>query len=65
MFELMAARRVYIQVLAARAMDLDAFPRRPGVLVRFVGVAHLNVSDVNEKLQAFAETLGLSTPELT
>lgn len=65
LFHLMAARRVYIQVLATRAMDLDALPRRPGVLARFVGVAYLNVSDLNEKLKAFAKALGLSTPELS
>jgi hypothetical protein len=65
LFELMAARRAYIQVLNTRAMDLDAFPRRPGVLARFVGVAHLNVSVLNDKLKAFAKALGLSTPELT
>jgi len=64
LFNLIAARRVYIRVLATRAMDLDAFPRRPGVFARFVGVAYLNVSDVNEKLMAFAKALGLSTPEL-
>jgi hypothetical protein len=64
LFELMAARRVYVPVLATRAIDLDAFPRRAGVLARFVRVARLNVSDVNDKLQAFAKTLGLSTPEL-
>ena len=64
LFELMAARREYVQVLNTRATDLDAFPRRPGVLARFVGVAHLNVSPLNEKLKAFAEALGLSAPEL-
>ena len=64
LFQLIAARRVYIRVLATRAMDLDAFPRRPGVLARFVGVAYLNVSGLNEKLNAFAKALGLSTPEL-
>jgi len=65
LFHLLAARRVYIQVLATRAMDLDAFPRRPGVLARFVGVAYLNVADLNDKLNAFAQALGLATPELT
>jgi hypothetical protein len=64
LFELIAARRVYIQVLTTRAMDLDTFPRRPGSLARFVGVAHLNASDLNDKLKAFAKALGLSTPEL-
>lgn len=65
LFELMAVRRVYIQVLTTRAMDLETFPRRPGILARFVGVAHLNVSALNEKLKAFAKALGLSTLELT
>lgn len=64
LFHLMSTRRRYIQVLATRAMDLDAFPRRPGVLARFVAVANLNVPDSNEKLKAFAKALGLSTPEL-
>ncbi len=62
LFHLMSTRRKYIQVLATRTMDLDAFPRRPGVLARFVAVA--NVPDPNEKLKAFAKALGLSTPEL-
>ena len=64
LFNLLAARRVYVRILATRAMDLDAFPRRPGVLARFVGVAHLNVPDLNEKLKAFAKTLGLAAPDL-
>jgi hypothetical protein len=64
LFALIAARRVYVQVLAARGMDLDTFPRKPGVFARFVGVADLNVSDLNDKLKTFAKTLGLSTPEL-
>ena len=63
-FRLLAARRVYIQVLTTRALDLDALPRRPGVFVRFISVAQLNVSELNENLKLFALTLGLSTPEL-
>lgn len=64
LFALIAARRVYVQVLTTRAMDLEAFPRRPGVFARFVGVADLNVVDLNEKLNAFAKTLGSSIPAL-
>ena len=64
LFALIAARRVYVQVLTTRAMDLDAFPRRPGVFARFVGVAHLNVFSLNENLKAFANALSLSTPDL-
>jgi len=65
LFELLAARRVYVQVLATRAMDLDAFPRRPGVFARFTAVAHLNVPDLNARLQALARALRVSTPALT
>jgi hypothetical protein len=64
LFALLTARRGYVQVLATRAMDLEAFPRRPGVFFRFVGVTALNNQDLNDKLQAFAKTLGMSTPGL-
>lgn len=64
LLEVMTARRVYLQVLATRAMDLEAFPRKPGVLARFVAVAQLNVPEMNKKLSEFASTLGLSSPEL-
>ena len=64
LFRLIAARRVYVQVLATRAMDLEAFPRRPGVLARFIGVVNVNVHDLNERLEDFAGALGLTTPAL-
>jgi hypothetical protein len=64
LFELLATRRVYLQVLATRAMDLEAFPRRPGVLARFAGVAHLNVGALETKLDLFAQALGLPAPKL-
>jgi hypothetical protein len=44
-------------------MDLDAFPRRPGVLAEFVRGAYANVSDLNEKLTAFAMALDMPTLE--
>lgn len=59
LFDLLQARRVYLEVLSSRATDLEAFPRRPGVLKRFVGVAVLNVASMREKKQAFAASLGL------
>ncbi|GEM_PF-1811176 len=64
LFDLLASRRRYVQVLATRTLDLQAFPRRPGVLARFVGVAHINVDDFKQKLNAFAKSLGLAAPEL-
>lgn len=62
LFALLEARRVYVEVLATRATDLAAFPRRPGVLKRFVGVAELNVGGLRELLDEFAGRLELSSP---
>jgi hypothetical protein len=59
LFDLLTARRVYIQVLATRAMDLEAFPRSSDALIRFAAVAHLNIESVKGKLNAFAGSLGL------
>jgi hypothetical protein len=62
LFALLEARRVYVEVLATRATDLAAFPRRPGVLKRFVGAADLNVGGLRELLDEFADSLELSSP---
>ncbi len=62
LFDLLAAQRIYVQVLRTRTVDLEAFPRRPGVLKRFVGVAMLNTEPMAEKLAAFAASLGIPTP---
>jgi hypothetical protein len=55
----MTARRTYTEVLATRLLDLKAFPRKKGVLVRFAGVTALNIRDVNQELDAFGKSLGL------
>ena len=62
LFDLLAAQRIYVQVLRTRTVDLEAFPRRPGVLKRFVGVAVLNTEPMAEKLATFAASLGIPTP---
>jgi len=64
LFDLLTARRVYIQVLATRAMDLEAFPRSSDALIRFAAVADLNIESVKSKLNAFATSLGLPGAEL-
>lgn len=63
LFAVLEARRVYLEVLTTRAMDLAAFPRRPGVLKRFVGVAELNVGHIRELLEEFAGSLELPPPD--
>lgn len=63
LFAVLEARRVYLEVLTTRAMDLAAFPRRPGVLKRFVGVAELNVGRIRELLEEFAVSLELPPPD--
>jgi hypothetical protein len=65
LFLLLEARRGYIQVLSTRTIDLGLFPRRPGVLKRFVGVAVLNVDPMRAHLKAFAESLGHAGPAET
>ena len=50
-----------VRVLRTRAVDLEAFPRRPGVLKRFIGVAVLNTEPMAEKLAALATSLGIPT----
>lgn len=62
LFELVESRRVYVSVLMTRALDLEAFPRRPGVLKRFVAVSVVNAAPMREKLQAFASALSLPPP---
>ena len=62
--EVMQERRIYLQVLTTRMLDLEAFPLKPGVFVRFVGVAQLNVAGMNEKLGIFAKSLGLESEKL-
>lgn len=64
LFDLLAARRAYIQVLATRAMDLEAFPRSSDALIRFAAVAQLNIGAVRSRLDAFAASLGLPGPAL-
>jgi hypothetical protein len=53
-----AARRTYLTVLYTRTMDLEAFPRKLGVLMRFIAVTHLNAEELNEKLRTFSASLG-------
>jgi len=59
LLELLDARRVYLQVLHTRALDLEAFPRKPGVLFRVAAVSKLNVPEMTKRLHAFSASLGL------
>jgi hypothetical protein len=64
LLEMENQRRIYLQALTTRTMDLRAFPRRRGVLARFAGVAHLNIGPLDQSLASFAESLGLRSNRL-
>ena len=57
LMQVINAHRVYKEVLATRTIDLEMFPRRKGVLVRFQAVA-AGFEEIKKHLPMFAASLG-------
>jgi hypothetical protein len=62
LFALLKERRNYLRALSTRAIDLEAFPLRPGVFKRFAVVAIVNVDPMRTRLAAFARSLAQPVP---
>jgi hypothetical protein len=61
LLELENQRRIYLQVLSTRTMDLRSFPRKRGVLARFADVTHLNIAPIDTALAGFATSIGFQS----
>jgi hypothetical protein len=54
---LVRAIDTYKQVLETRMIDLKHYPRKKGVLVRFTGVAILNINSITRRVEELSKAL--------